>query len=71
MKVTTSVLGAFAALALAVPTELEQIKSLESRAQAGDDAALNELVDRQIHQCYSCIDGWRYCCGLICSRNKC
>ncbi|KAH7376260.1 hypothetical protein B0T11DRAFT_293790 [Plectosphaerella cucumerina] len=71
MKFSAIVLGAFAALALAVPTEIEELEGLEARAESGDAAAFNELVDRQVYTCSKCVDGYFTCCGLGCSRYKC
>lgn len=71
MKFSAIILGAFAALALAVPTGIEEIKGLEARAESGDAAAFNELVDRQVYTCSKCVDGYFTCCGLGCSRYKC
>ena len=73
MKFSTIALGAFAALALAAPADVQsqEVQAIEARALAQDVEAVNELVARQIWQCFSCVGGWRLCCGNVCSRNRC
>lgn len=71
MKFSVIALGAFAALALAAPTDVNEVQAIEARAIAQDAEAVNELVSRQIWQCFSCVGGWRLCCGNVCSRTRC
>ncbi|KZL69614.1 hypothetical protein CI238_00738 [Colletotrichum incanum] len=67
MKFVSVVIGLFAALAIAAPA-VESADALEARAEA----AVNELVARQIWQC-NCVNHKNICCGPLgaCYTGKC
>ncbi|GJC77417.1 hypothetical protein ColLi_00255 [Colletotrichum liriopes] len=67
MKFISVVIGLFATLAVAAPA-VESAEALEARAEA----AVNELVARQIWQC-NCVNGKNICCGPYgaCYTGKC
>lgn len=70
MKFSAIILGAFAALAVAAPADVSDVNALEARAMGGIEA-VNELVERQIWTCNPCNNGWRLCCGNVCSNQRC